>query len=118
MEADTPGQILGVTYKDDGKSSSFSSNSSSSPHEEPLFTQGPKKSEFDNYESHDVKDSKEFTKHRLDSRFYFGLGMLIVFVGFLFYGIDYQQSYLDEQTELALKKRREREAKKNPFDEA
>lgn len=110
-----------MTFKDDGKSSTFSSNSTSSTADaESLHTQGTRESEFDQYEKHDVKDSQDFKKDRLDSRFYYGLGLLIVFIITLFVVNDKEQSQFSEEAQLALQRKREREAsqKKGPFDEA
>lgn len=115
IEKDTPGQIFGVTFKSDGKSS----NTSSEPISE-KFTQRPQ-SEDTFYEEHDVKDTHDYKKNQLGPRFYFTIGMMIVFIAFLFSMEGRKESYIEYERDKTLDQQRQREAnrdKKSPFDEA
>lgn len=86
MEQDTPGQIMGITHKTDGKSnnSSTTENSTASTGEtiSEKFTQGSR--EEKNYSKTDKSGTVEFEKEN-DSIPYKFLGMAIVIIGvFLF----------------------------------
>lgn len=114
LEKDTPGQIFGVTFKSDGKSST----STSEPISE-KFTQRPDTQDTV-YEEHDVKDTHEYKKNYLGPRFYFIFGMLIVFVAFMLTTMNSRESIVNHERDKTLASLREREQRrdKGPFDEA
>lgn len=114
LEKDTPGQIFGVTFKSDGKSNTTTSEPISEK-----FTQRPD-NEDTYYEEHDVKDTHEYKKNKLGPRFYFVVGMMIVFIAFLFAMDKKSESFLDYERDRTLAQQRQREEnrKKGPFDEA
>lgn len=113
LEKDTPGQIFGITFKTDGKSSSSTSS-------EPLsekFTQRPK-NEDTYYEEHDIKDTSDFKRNIIGPRVYFGLGVLLVFVAF-FASLTSESAgdiFLEQEREKTFTEQRKR--KESPFDEA
>uniref|UniRef100_A0A1Q3FXA3 DnaJ homolog l(2)tid, mitochondrial n=1 Tax=Culex tarsalis TaxID=7177 RepID=A0A1Q3FXA3_CULTA len=149
LEEDTPGQIMGVTHKTDGKysaagaaagsssggsgpsssSSSWSSNSSSGGQRtkaEPLseqFTQGAREEDsFRDYKSHDQSSIPRDTLG--GSRFYFGLGVLLVFGWFVYYSIAQIPAQLELERDAALERQRRAQAGggggggRSPFDDA
>ncbi|KXJ68621.1 hypothetical protein RP20_CCG002446 [Aedes albopictus] len=158
LEEDTPGQIMGVTFKTDGKSSSgsgsssssssssasasasgssasssWSSNSSSrskasaSQEKESIsdrFTQRPKEDDFKDYQSHDKTGSRDHKKDQLGgSRFYFGLGVALVFVWYVYYSYQQIPHQLELERDAALERQRrtvqtQPQPQKSPFDEA
>lgn len=104
LEKDTPGQIFGVTFKSDGKSSM--------PEEEPIsekFTQRPK-NEDTYYEEHDIKDTHDFKKNQLSWRVYFGFGVFLVFVlvNAMLSSNDGQSRMLEYERDLALERQRQK----------
>lgn len=101
LEDDTPGQILGVTHKTDGKSASQSYTSTN------FNTQGPKTDS--EYTAHDVSDTQEYKKERLDGKFYFGIGVTLVMVAFIFYSMN-TDSYVEQEAKEAFERRQNREA--------
>lgn len=110
LEKDTPGQIFGITFKSDGKSD---------PPISDKFTQRPN-DEDAYYEAHDVRDTLDYKKNVLGSRFYFAFGMLIVFVLFLLSLSDNSENFIDYERDRTLEEQRQSAAKrdKGPFDEA
>lgn len=108
LETDTPGQICGVTYKTDGKSSSWTSSSSTTRRQtaeniSEEFTQGPKCEE---YESHDKSASGEQPSKLSDNRKMLnviGAGIVICIVAYMSrqsreqYVIDRRKQALAEQ---------------------
>lgn len=108
LETDTPGQICGVTYKTDGKSSSWTSSSSTTRRKtaeniSEEFTQGPKREE---YESHDKSGSGEQPSKLSENQRMFnvlGAAIVIFIVAYMFlqsreqYVIDRHKQALAEQ---------------------
>lgn len=82
------------------------------------FTQGTK--EFDNFQEHDVKDTRDYKKERLDGRFYFGIGLFLVFAGFFYYLVNGEEAYIERERDKTLEAQRVQREKrgKSPFDEA
>ena len=111
-----------MTFKSDGKSSassSFTGTSSEPNSKDPIsekFTQRPK-NEDTYYEEHDVKDTHDYKKEQLGSRFYFAVGLFMVFVGFLIFMDNSEEKFIDQERDETLAKL-ERESKTDPFDEA
>ncbi|XP_035911908.1 protein tumorous imaginal discs, mitochondrial isoform X1 [Anopheles stephensi] len=140
LEDDTPGQIMGVTFKTDGKSSSSSSDSSSSSstssrstsssssswsssNVSDKHTQGARDEEgYNTYKPHDPTDTHEYRKERFDSRFYYALGALLVMGWFVYY--THQQTNAQYERERLEALERQRVARggykdvTSPFDEA
>lgn len=75
LEKDTPGQIHGITYKSDGKSSSADEADEKVSEK---FTQRPKSEDF-YYEESDVKETQDY-KERTKFSTYFGFGFAIVVI--------------------------------------
>ncbi|XP_055686456.1 protein tumorous imaginal discs, mitochondrial-like isoform X1 [Lutzomyia longipalpis] len=76
LEEDTPGQILGVTFRKDGKSqqSNFAwENVTQKPKDEP------------EYEAHDIRDTKEWRSRKMGPGFYVISGFVLVFLWGLAY---------------------------------
>ncbi|XP_021695025.1 protein AF-9 [Aedes aegypti] len=140
---------MGVTNKTDGKSSSgsgssstssssassassssWSSNSSSrskaAAEEEPLadkFTQRPAEDDFKDFQSHDKTGSRDYKKDQLGgSRFYFGLGVALVFAWYVYYSYQQIPHQLELERDAALERQRRtaqaQQTQKSPFDEA
>lgn len=103
MEADTPGQINGITLKKDGKSnkSSASENLSSK------YTQGADESQ----KTYTAHDDSAFKEKPLGPRFYFGLGMLIVFVLVYYFSQNITENYVEEERIRSIQQR-QRDAKR------
>uniref|UniRef100_A0A182MX04 DnaJ homolog l(2)tid, mitochondrial n=1 Tax=Anopheles culicifacies TaxID=139723 RepID=A0A182MX04_9DIPT len=129
LEDDTPGQIMGVTFKTDGKSSSPSSGSSSesftssSSGVSDKHTQGARAEEgYDKYEPNDPTHTHEYRKERFDSRFYYALGALLVIGWFVYYTNNQRNAQFEHERLAALERQRvARGISKNvtsPFDEA
>lgn len=83
MEDDTPGQILGVTHKTDGKSGSFSSSSTKSESSSgKMYTQGPQQeySAEDKSSTDEARLERDRVAQKPKTFFYIGvfIGMLIV----------------------------------------
>lgn len=125
LEDNTPGQILGVTFKTDGKStsdntSSSSSKSTKSSDEENIskkFTQGS--FEDDNYKETDSTSTHAYRKELLDSRYYYSLGVCIVFIAFIIYSYNNMGSYLDdERNKVLFENERIKREGKSPFSDA
>lgn len=89
LETDTPGQILGVTLKTDGKSNkSSSSNDNNDTKFWSKQTQGERTSD---YEEHDRSNDAQHQKDKeIDTKIYFTAGALII-IGIFFYLNDYMQ---------------------------
>lgn len=123
LEENTPGQILGVTFKTDGKSTTSDNNTSTSEKSSTdeniskKFTQGS--FEDDNYKETDSTSTYAYRKEILDSRYYYSLGVCIVFVAFIVYTYNNMGSYLDEERDKTLfeNERIKREGK-SPFSDA
>jgi hypothetical protein len=113
LEKDTPGQIFGITFKSDGKSTA----SSEEPVSEKL-TQRPK-NEDTYYEEHDIKDTRDFKKERMSAKIYFAFGILLAFIGFtLLMGTDSAtETYINKKRDETLARQRE-DKERNSFDEA
>lgn len=95
LEENTPGQILGVTFKTDGKSESFSTTNENISEK---FRQGSKESE--NYtETEKIKTLDN------SSNLYYALGF-IMFVAFVYSALFNQNKYLEQQKELALERQK------------
>lgn len=147
LEDDTPGQIMGVTFKTDGKSSSSGSSSSSdsftsssssssstssssnssstwsSSNVSDKHTQGARDQEgYDTYKPHDPTDTHEYRKERFDSRFYYALGALLVMGWFVYYTHQQTNAQFERDRLEALERQRvARGGYKDvtqPFDEA
>lgn len=152
LEEDTPGQIMGVTFKTDGKyssastasgstssaggasstsssSTSWSSNSSSRSRsatsaDEPIsdkYTQGAKEDDFKNYQSHDPTESNDYKKEQLGSRFYFVLGIVLVFGWYVYYTYSQIPYQLELERDAALERQRRAATntpQRSPFDDA
>jgi DnaJ-class molecular chaperone len=108
LEKDTPGQIFGITYKSDGKSSS-----------EPIsekFTQRPK-DEDTFYEETDIKDTHAYKKNQIDARTYFMLGVVLVFTLLLLVLDNKKDEIVNYERDQTLAEQ-QRQKQKSPFDEA
>lgn len=123
-ETDTPGQIFGVTYKTDGKSSNWTTSSSSSSHgrrstaenisEE--FTQGPKS---EKYETHDRSGSGEpEIERRRSENLYKMLGALIVFSIASYLYQKSNETRLIELRDQAISEQKARKDRSNEFSDA
>lgn len=95
MEEDTPGQIFGLTSKN-----------TSGKH-----TQRPSDDENLDYKDTDDTDTQKHRANKLDARFYFAAGILMVVVLFFASLQDITQSHLDSERDRTL-------AKQKKFDEA
>lgn len=115
LEDNTPGQILGVTFKTDGKSSDNTTSSDEKVAKK--FTQGS--FEDDNYKETDSTGTHDYRKELLGSRYYFTLGVLLIFVGWMYYSYNDLGGTLDKEREKALfeNERIKREGK-SPFSNA
>lgn len=95
LEDDTPGQILGVVHKKDGKSSSTSSTNFKAEREEPIsekFTQRAK--DMPAYEAHDKQGTHEFKKNNPRYGGYFFLGFSAILIWWMFYNMtDMERAY-------------------------
>jgi hypothetical protein len=118
MEKETPGQIHGITYKSDGKSSS------SSDHEDlSKKTQRPPNEDF-SYDSNDYENTQEFKAKKAASSRYFKMGFFVVLaIFFLSQASDQNDKFLARERERAFNeqemlRQRERERSASPFDEA
>lgn len=109
LEKDTPGQILGVTFKSDGKSTESESS-------QEKFTQRPK-GEDHYYEEHDIKDTIDYKKNQIDFRTYFGFGFLIVFVLGVYLLNEKKEDFINIERDKTLARQQEKRDK-TPFDEA
>ncbi|XP_053689858.1 protein tumorous imaginal discs, mitochondrial-like isoform X1 [Sabethes cyaneus] len=146
LEEDTPGQIMGVTFKTDGKSSnsscfssttsassssssSWSSNSASSrsktASEENIsekFTQRAQEDDSKNYRSTDRSSLRSDKQNTEGARFYFGLGLILVFVWFIYYNYSQIPRQLELERDAALERQRRAAAsqppQRSPFDDA
>ncbi|XP_053664104.1 protein tumorous imaginal discs, mitochondrial [Anopheles marshallii] len=122
LEDDTPGQIMGVTFKTDGKSSSsgsgtsssgsstsFSTSSSSwsSSNVSDKHTQGARDEEgYDKYKPHDPTDTHQYRKERFDTRFYYALGALLVAGWFVYYTNKQTDAQFERERLAALERKR------------
>jgi hypothetical protein len=134
LEEDTPGQIFGLTYKTDGKSSStteknstFSSSSAQStksmpPNEEQLsskYTQGSE--DFKDYSEKDMSGTFHWKQKQLDPKIYWVIGMSLVLIGYIWFANDYSERIVLEEQNKAIARNRERVKKKEGqgvFDDA
>jgi hypothetical protein len=112
LEKDTPGQIFGITFKSDGKSST------SEPISE-KFTQRPT-NEDTFYEEHDKTGSQEYQKNRVEPRAYFWLGFLGIFVLAVMLMNSKTEDILEYERDktLAEQQLRQQNKERSPFDEA
>jgi DnaJ family protein A protein 3 len=112
LEKDTPGQIFGITFKSDGKSST------SEPISE-KFTQRPT-NEDTFYEEHDKTGSQEYQKSRVDARAYFWLGFLGIFILAVMLTSSKTEDILEYERDktLAEQQLRQQNKQRSPFDEA
>lgn len=109
MEKDTPGQILGVTFKSDGKSSSSSEPVSDK------FTQRPT-DEDSYYEEHDIKETKYYKQREITPGMYFLVGFVMIFFLTAFLFESKKGDYINYERDLALA--RQKQQKDQSFDEA
>ncbi|KAG4079868.1 hypothetical protein HA402_014999 [Bradysia odoriphaga] len=99
LEENTPGQIMGITHKTDGKSANGTMSDK--------YTQRSK--DRDNYSEHDPTNTVEYQKEQLgDSKLYFFVGVFLVACA-IFYASSRQTLDLDHERELVYKKLAERE---------
>ncbi|XP_055628960.1 protein tumorous imaginal discs, mitochondrial isoform X2 [Toxorhynchites rutilus septentrionalis] len=111
LEEDTPGQIMGVTYKTDDE-----------PPLSEKYTQGAREDEFKAYESHD-REIPDPSKD-IGSRFYFFLGITLVFAWYIYYSYSQIPQQLEMERDAALERQRRAAAsvphrpEQSPFDEA
>lgn len=132
LETDTPGQIYGITYKQDGKSKQSSSpNDSNGSKESTSFwskqTQGERQSD---YTEHDRSgDEKHQIEKSVDEKSYYVIGgmLFIVFAMYLFQNRDSSGSrislnsnfsYIDEQEFQELEKQRLKDLQNSTFKDA
>lgn len=117
LEENTPGQILGVTYKKDGKSndsSSTSSFSSSSTKSKPKadeevsskYTQGAKHDDFNNYSATDTSETHETKKDQLGRQFYFAMGFFLIFCLAFWYNDSRSQDTLNRERDASIERQR------------
>lgn len=114
MEKDTPGQIHGITYKSDGKSSTESSSENVSE----KFTQRPQ--EDFSYEEHDQRGTFEYEKNRITPRHYFIFGFFAIFLLFYFaLNPSLEEAQRARSREEALRYQEEqRRRERSPYDDA
>lgn len=112
LEKDTPGQILGVTFKSDGKSTS--SSSSSEPISE-KFTQRPQ-NEDTYYEEHDIKETKYYKQRDISPRIWFAFGFMLIFL-ITSYLMSSPEDYAIRERDKTLAKLKKQEHEKQ-FDDA
>lgn len=126
LEKDTPGQIHGITYKSDGKSSSTESGENVSE----KFTQRAKKEDF-YYEESDIKETQDYKeKTKASSYFVFGF-VCIVILFFFIQGDNYTKNMIKDERDRVIREqgesneypigqppRRRRQNGDSPFDEA
>ncbi|XP_049291523.1 protein tumorous imaginal discs, mitochondrial isoform X1 [Anopheles funestus] len=139
LEDDTPGQIMGVTFKTDGKSSTSSSGSTKgtsiyvtmpssssswpSSNVSGKYTQGARDEEdHDAYKPFDSTGAHEYRKERFDSRFYYAFGALFVMGWFVYYTHNQTNAQFERERLAILERQRmARGGHKDvtsPFDEA
>ncbi|XP_058460049.1 protein tumorous imaginal discs, mitochondrial-like isoform X1 [Malaya genurostris] len=148
LEEDTPGQIMGVTFKTDGKSSSsgsssgsstgdsssgsssfWSSNSSSTASsrsktatDETISDKFTQRSQDDDFKSYKAHDRSSVPRDEFGSRFYFGLGILLVFAWVVYYSYARIPQQLELERDAALERQRRAAAnippQRSPFDDA
>lgn len=95
----TPGQIMGITNKTDGKSADGKISDK--------FTQ--RSNDNENYSEHDPTETVEYRKEQIGgSRFYFFIGLLAVTLG-IFYVCSSQEMDLDREREIVYQRLAERE---------
>lgn len=108
IEENTPGQIFGMAFKKDGKSSADNS--------ENIFTQGANDDRSDDYKSHDKTDTHEYRQNKIGSGFYFAIGFGLILAGSILYMndtgsqqmLDYERDKtLREQAEAAVEEQRQ-----------
>lgn len=76
LEKDTPGQIHGITYKSDGKSTESSTESDEKVSDK--FTQRAKNEDF-YYEESDVKETQDYRERtKVSSYFWFGFCLVLI----------------------------------------
>lgn len=110
LEENTPGQIMGITQKTDGKSADDGSTMSDK------FTQRSK--DRDSYSEHDPTDTVEYQKEQLGgSRLYFFIGVFFVALGIV-YACSKPTMDLDYERELVYQKLEERERQRRIDEEA
>ncbi|XP_053677461.1 protein tumorous imaginal discs, mitochondrial-like [Anopheles nili] len=121
LEDDTPGQIMGVTFKTDGKSSDSSSGTKStawsSSNVADKHTQGARDESYSEYKPHDATDTHEHRKERFDSRFYYALGALFVMGWFVYYSHVQMNAQYERDRDAALERQRMARGNSSPFDE-
>lgn len=110
LEKDTPGQIMGVTHKTDGKSDTSSESTSASARADPIserFTQ--KAADDDRYSTHDQSDTHEYRTQQAEKRYYYvgAVFTIIITIYCLMLSSD-NQSYLDSERDRTLRERQER----------
>lgn len=111
LEKETPGQIYGVTFKSDGKSSS--SNNSETLSEK--FTQREKEEE----EKETYPDLDEFRKKRREYQYYFGMGVLVVIIlALILGGESWETKTANDFHDYTIAKQRARKPTENPLHDA
>lgn len=126
LEKDTPGQIHGIIYKSDGKSSSTSESNEKVSEK---FTQRAKNEDF-YYEESDIKETQDY-RERTKASSYFMFGFFLVLItAFMLTGDKLTKSQLRDERERAMREygdyndypvgQQSPESKENstPFDEA
>lgn len=124
LEKDTPGQIHGITYKSDGKSSSDSDEKVSEK-----FTQRAQNEDF-TYEESDIKETQDYRERpKASSYFMFGF-CLVLITAFLLTVDGLTKNQLRDERERAMREygdyneypvgQQPQKSKENstPFDEA
>lgn len=108
LETNTPGQIMGITNKTDGKSTDGNMSDK--------FTQRSK--DRDSYSEHDPTDTVEFQKEQLGgSRFYFFTGIVIVVMGIYYLMQSRPHMDLDYEREVVYQRLAEREEERRVEEE-
>ncbi|XP_050098062.1 protein tumorous imaginal discs, mitochondrial-like isoform X1 [Anopheles aquasalis] len=116
LEEDTPGQIMGVTHRSDGKSTSSSSSTTSSSSTSSTWssekvsekqTQGARDDSYRDYKPHDETETHDYQKEQLGPRFYYSLGVLLVLCWFGYYCFNQSNEQFERERELALERQRQ-----------
>lgn len=107
LETDTPGQILGVTSKNDGKSKS-STNSTENISKK--FTQGPKENE--KYKKHDETGTEDYEEEvKTTEKNYSFLGFFIIVALGIYYMFGGSWDHFGESREQALEYSKQQQKK-------
>uniref|UniRef100_A0A2M4D0C9 DnaJ homolog l(2)tid, mitochondrial n=1 Tax=Anopheles darlingi TaxID=43151 RepID=A0A2M4D0C9_ANODA len=115
LEEDTPGQIMGVTYRSDGKSTASSSSTSSSSSSSTWssenvsekLTQGTRDDSYRDYKPQDETETHDYQKEQLGSRFYYSLGVLLVLCWFGYYCLNQSNAQFEQERALVIERQRQ-----------